>query len=498
MKDGSHTVSINSSCCSKRLHAMAGGPDDKEAAYLQQSNTGYEDLLVYAGEWGAWQWRVWIAMWMPAMMAAMATLSWVFTAYPVICQEHEDDVVPDDLVRDDSLVSDLGLVCDREWLLSVVAPLYMVGMVCGAPVLGLLGDRCGRRYLVLVSVLLTAIPGCLVIILPHSLAWHSLCRCVTGFGAGGAMVNTFVYLIEGPRQGYRWRLLAALGLHLGWNCGQAVLVVLAYFIRGWKELQLVTHAASLVCLTLFFLVPESPRWLVSQGKLEEAKLVIKTMATTNKKNLPNDILNSLVQPPSIDKEEMPRTLFHRVFILSFQWFATNLCYYGIHYSSVKLYGDIYINFPLLMTAEVFANLFSHLVALPFLGQKTYLTVCQAVCSLVLLLTCLVPPSYHILKIFLTLLGKFAATSNFNCIYFYTCELFPTSIRSTTIGVCSTVGRLGAMLALAAVHLSWVAQVLPPVIMATPAAIAAVLMFTLPHTSNCALPETIKDALGDIR
>ena len=103
--------------------------------------------------------------------------------------------------------------------------------------------------------------------------------------------------------------MAALGLHLGWNSGQAVLVVLAYFIRGWKELQLATHAASLVSLTIFFLVPESPRWLISQGKLEDAKLVITSMATTNKKILRTDIMNSLVQPPRIHKEEIPRTFY---------------------------------------------------------------------------------------------------------------------------------------------------------------------------------------------
>ena len=495
-------------CSVRKCQLNMGQEADSHKCEVVGRSTGYEDILVYAGEWGAWQWRVWIAMWMPAMTAAMATLSWVFTARPVTCQSEEEhnkttSIIhySDDLVvsaSDDSLISSLGLVCEREWVVALLSPVYMVGMICGAPVLGVVSDRCGRRCTVLVSVLVTSISGCLLVLIPHSLAWHSLCRFSTGFGAGGAMVATFVYLIEGPRQGQRWRLVAALGLHLGWNSGQAVLVILSYFIRGWKKLQLTSHAASLISLSVFFLVPEGPRWLISQGKMEEAGKVFRSMAKVNKKTLPSNSLDYVVVPPRIKKEVVPRTLIIRLLILSFQWFATNLCYYGIHYSSVQLYGDLHVNFSLLLVAEVSANLFSHLLVLPHLGQKTYLMVCQAICSLVLFLSCLVPPSYHILKILLTLAGKFTATSSFNCLYFYTCELFPTSIRSTTMGVCSTVGRLGAMVALAVVHLAWVAEVLPSVVMATPAGVAALLMLTLPQTRNCVLPETLKDASTIIR
>ena len=474
----------------------------KSKATSDLQTTGYEDLLTHAGEWGPWQWRVWLAMWMPAMMAAMATLSWVFTAFPVNCTPEDQQnntnslsmsndcgiVVCDSSVREDSIVLDLNLLCGREWLKALLAPVYMLGMLIGAPVFGLLSDSFGRKRLVLVSILVVSVSGSMLVVMPRSLAWHAVFRFITGFGAGGSMVCTFVYLIEGPRRGRRWRLVAALGLHLGWNTGQAVLVVLAYFIREWRQLQLVTHAASLAALSLFFLVPESPRWLISQGRLEEAKQVIREMASANKKTLPCGALDSLVQPPIMQTGKIPRSLIQRLLVLSFQWFATNLCYYGIHYSSVQLYGDIYINFPLLMLAEVSANLFSHLVVLPSLGQKRYLGVCQLLCSLVLLLSSAVPPSYHFLKIGLTLIGKFAATANFNCLYFYTCELFPTSIRSTTIGVCSTVGRLGAMVALASVHLSWVSEMLPPVMMAAPAAHGD-------PARHCALPESRQETIG---
>eukprot|EP00092_Neocalanus_flemingeri_P004231 GFUD01004551.1.p1 GENE.GFUD01004551.1~~GFUD01004551.1.p1 ORF type:complete len:520 (+),score=94.91 GFUD01004551.1:217-1560(+) len=447
----------------------------------------------------------------------MATLSWVFTAYPVSVQYaaldqrnltnittdidtpcNDSFLGFDSSVREDSIVLDLNLLCGREWLKSLLAPVYMVGMLIGAPVFGFLSDKFGRKRLVLVSISVVSISGCVLTVMPQSLAWHAFWRFLTGFGAGGAMVCTFVYLIEGPRKGRRWRLIAALGLHLGWNSGQIVLVTTAYLVRGWRELQLLTHAGCLLALSLHFLVPESPRWLICQGRLEEAKQVIMQMASTNRKTVPFDVLDSLVQPPIMQTGKIPKVLIKRLLVLSFQWFATNLCYYGIHYSSAQLYGDIYINFPLLMLAEVSANLFSHLVALPSLGRRRYLSLCQLLCSLVLLLSSALSPSYHQLKICLTLIGKFTATANFNCLYFYTCELFPTSIRSTTIGVCSTLGRLGAVVALACVHLNWVSEYLPPVIMAAPAGVAALLMVALPETEDCNLPESLEETIVMIK
>ena len=46
---------------------------------------GYEGAITQAGEWGRWQWRMMLVMMTPAMVASMATLSWIFTAQSVPC-----------------------------------------------------------------------------------------------------------------------------------------------------------------------------------------------------------------------------------------------------------------------------------------------------------------------------------------------------------------------------------------------------------------------------
>jgi hypothetical protein len=41
--------------------------------------------------------------------------------------------------------------------------------------------------------------------------------------------------------------------------------------------------------------------------------------------------------------------------------------------------------------------------------------------------------------------KFLASASFAIIYLYSTELFPTSVRTTGLGICSMTGRLGAIL-----------------------------------------------------
>ena len=45
-----------------------------------------------------------------------------------------------------------------------------------------------------------------------------------------------------------------------------------------------------------------------------------------------------------------------------------------------------------------------------------------------------------------LIGKFGATASFAIIYLYTAELYPTQIRSTAVGMCSMMARIGGFAA----------------------------------------------------
>lgn len=93
-----------------------------------------------------------------------------------------------------------------------------------------------------------------------------------------------------------------------------------------------------------------------------------------------------------------------------------------------------------------------------------------------------------------LLGKLGVTWTFGNIYVYTSELFPTSARTACVGLCSTSGRIGAILSpyIALLGQRW--PYLPLAIFGCSAFASGFLVHLfLPETLGRPLPETIAEA-----
>ena len=64
--------------------------------------------------------------------------------------------------------------------------------------------------------------------------------------------------------------------------GEAILGLMAIGIRNWKTLQISCSVPIFSLLLLYFVLPESPRWLIATGRYEEAKKTIEKAARWNK------------------------------------------------------------------------------------------------------------------------------------------------------------------------------------------------------------------------
>lgn len=87
-----------------------------------------------------------------------------------------------------------------------------------------------------------------------------------------------------------WRGLAGNLFCLPFALGYMVLPGVAYLIRDWKILQLVLSAPSVLLFLTWYLLPESPRWLLRKGRIQEAEAILRRAAEMNgrKKHLPVD------------------------------------------------------------------------------------------------------------------------------------------------------------------------------------------------------------------
>ena len=71
-------------------------------------------------------------------------------------------------------------------------------------------------------------------------------------------------------------------------CGVCLLPLICWLLGDWFWVILVTSLPLVLCLVAYIFVPESPRWLLSVGKVEDAEDICRKIARENKLTLTDD------------------------------------------------------------------------------------------------------------------------------------------------------------------------------------------------------------------
>jgi len=110
-----------------------------------------------------------------------------------------------------------------------------------------------------------------------------LCVCIAGFGLGGLETISLVYVSEISSHNYRNN--AQVTLITVWAAAQIVMGVVFNFVEHWRYMFLfVMGTPFAICILLaFFQMDETPRYLVSKKKFQEAKYVLKKISATNRR-----------------------------------------------------------------------------------------------------------------------------------------------------------------------------------------------------------------------
>jgi len=160
------------------------------------------------------------------------------------------------------------------------ASAYLVGAVSGAMVFGYLTDVLGRKKLFSVTVLVY-----LIATVATGASWSfwsfALFRFFTGAGIGGeyAAVNAAIQeLIPARRRGFTDLVINGsfwIGAAIG--AGGSVVVLDPNFLPpeiGWRVAFVIGGILGCIVLFLRHWIPESPRWLMTHGRPEEAEQVV--------------------------------------------------------------------------------------------------------------------------------------------------------------------------------------------------------------------------------
>jgi putative MFS transporter len=204
--------------------------------------------------------------------------------------------------------------------------LNLVGYVIGALVLTPFADRFGRRDTLLITLVITGI-GSLYTAFTNDLTSFTIARIITGIGIGAdlAIVNTYINEVapRGARAKYTSLIftMSALGAFLGiwlglllttpatsFPLGLPFALGGASFGYGWRLMYVIGALLAIVGVLLRFRLPESPRWLVFRGRVDEADTIVKQMEDVASRSQPLssviDELPSSTQEPHVGYGEI--------------------------------------------------------------------------------------------------------------------------------------------------------------------------------------------------
>lgn len=140
---------------------------------------------------------------------------------------------------------------------------------------------------------------------------------------------------------------------------------MAYFARDWYIIGLITTIPCSLAFLCCKWVPESPRWLVSMGKIDKAAEVIKQIAKTNgtedklsEKELNSMLKQIVIKQDQCDEKHTVFTLFSKwrlaknTILITVSWIMNAVIYYAITLNASNLSGNQFLNFFILAMIEV--------------------------------------------------------------------------------------------------------------------------------------------------
>lgn len=389
----------------------------------------------------------------------------------------------------------------------------LAGTTVGSIMWGWLADRMGRRAAILLASVLfmgTSICGFM-----PSYSWNILMCALMGVSAGGMLPIVYALMAESiPAKRRGW--LVVLHGGMGAACGYLVAAGLAAWLEPhftWRILWLPGLPSGLLLLVLNRWIPESPRYLLEHGRVQEAEDVMERYGIVLTRSDESEAVESA--PVVAEGDASIFALFRKPFAAH----TATVVAYGLSWGLVN-WG--FLTFmPLILrdrglSAGATSKLLflSALVAVPgtllvaylyglWSSKKSMILFAIVTCVSLVLFSAVDPGAagrhsgWLMPLVVLLLLGSGGIISMLSP---YTAEVYPTRLRGTGSGIAAGASKLGGIVAppLAA----WIIGVAPGfttlgIVAAAPVAVSAlVLAFAGIETRDRGLEE-LTDSPGGI-
>lgn len=317
----------------------------------------------------------------------------------------------------------LGNVSDEKMndVSAVINSIFIFGWMFGGIVWGFICDRIGRSKSVIFS---TVCFGIFTVLTALSPSWFviSVCRFFTGFGIGGLLVTSTVYIEElwSEKKKAIAQGMVALSMPVGFFAAGAI----NNFSQDWRTAFWIGIVPTLFALIAFFILPESEKWKTSKSlSIQKEKSSDKLFSSNNKKNL---LTGSII--------------FGAMLIGLWAIFSWAPTWVQSISKSTNVEQQRGLTMMVLAGSGIVGSFFSGWIV-NAIGLRKTMLMCFAMCFIM---------SFIVFKLNNDITAITFAEMGLLVFFFgisqgalavYIPELFPTSIRASATGFCFNAGRL---------------------------------------------------------
>ena len=333
------------------------------------------------------------------------------------------------------------------FMFGLIGASTLIGIFLGGPFAGSLSDKFGRKRLFTIDIIAFILLGVGQLFVYSGLVLLLL-RLLLGIAIGAEYAIGGTLLAElTPTKGRGERLAY---LQVFWYVGFLLSVALAYLMvsAGWHwRLILATSAVpALGTMVLRHGMPESPRWLMSKGRVEEARAIVDKFLGGQAYFVEEELEGESTKSARYRDLFAPGIRTKTVFVSVF-WCAMVAPYFAIFTFAPLVFASLNVNNEKLATIGV--NTFAAIGAIigmllvERLGRRPLLLSAfyVMIVALVILGAWGAAPSIIVVVCFASFAFSNAASGVLCGVY--PAEIFPSELRSTGTGFAAAFSRIGA-------------------------------------------------------
>ncbi|XP_066905698.1 carcinine transporter [Halyomorpha halys] len=399
----------------------------------------------------------------------------------------------------ETISTELEWVCEKAALPTVAQSLFFVGAIAGGLIWGWVADRWGRIPALIGSNLIGFLGG--VCTAFASSFWiFAFCRFTVGLAFDNCFTMMYILVLEyvGPK----WRTFVAnMSIALFFTLAACLIPWVSLWVADWRWICVVTSLPLLAFVITPYLVPESARWLVSQGKTEKAIQIMKKFEKINKTKVDPKIYTEFAaaceKTVAEEKQETysvldlfktPR-LRKITILLIIIWMAVSLVFDG-HVRSVRTLGlDVFLTFTITSATELPADTLLTLT-LDRWGRRWLACLSMLLAGVFSWATIVLPLGAY--SAAMAILGRCAVNISYNIGLQYAAEVLPTVVRAQGVALIHIMGYTANFVSPFVIYLETVDRNLPFLVLGCIGVIGGLLSLFLPETMDRELPQTLRD------